>query len=124
LKKRALPAARTASQRCARNEAITHTLVMQPEGHPDFRFIPGQFGWLTVWESPFKASCHPFVFSSSAAVSDGRVEMSIRNLGDFTVGSLRTLPRKRTRTLITHATDNSECSQHKYPCEIRFGIKP
>jgi predicted ferric reductase len=62
----------------------THTLVMQPEGHPGFRFIPGQFGWLTVWQSPFKASGHPFVFSSSAAVSDGRVEMSIRSLGDFT----------------------------------------
>jgi len=50
---------------------------MQPEGHPDFRFIPGQFGWLTVWESPFKASGHPFVFSSGAAVSEGRVEMPI-----------------------------------------------
>ena len=68
MKQRALPAARTASQRCARNQAITHTLAMQPEGHPGFRFIPGQFGWLTVWESPFKASGHPFVFSSGAAI--------------------------------------------------------
>jgi predicted ferric reductase len=68
LKQRALPAARAASQRCARNQAITHTLVMQPEGPPGFRFIPGQFGWLTVWESPFKASGHPFVLSSSAAI--------------------------------------------------------
>ncbi len=69
----------------------THTLVMLPEGHPGFRFAPGQWGWLTVWESPFKASGHPFVFSSSAAVSDGRVEMSIRNLGDFT-STIRTIP--------------------------------
>jgi predicted ferric reductase len=60
------------------------TLVMQPDGHPGFRFSPGQFGWLTVWGSPFKITGHPFSFSSSAAVADGRVEMTIRNLGDFT----------------------------------------
>lgn len=64
----------------------TTTLVMQPDGHPGFRFRPGQFGWLTVWGSPFKITAHPFSFSSSAEVTDGRVEMSIRNLGDFTSG--------------------------------------
>ncbi len=62
----------------------TRTLVMHPDGHPGFRFSPGQFGWLTVWASPFKITGHPFSFSSSAALSDGCVEMSIRNLGDFT----------------------------------------
>jgi len=62
----------------------TWTLVMRPDGHPGFRFRPGQFGWLTVWGSPFKITAHPFSFSSSAALTDGRVEMSIRNLGDFT----------------------------------------
>ncbi len=62
----------------------TSTLVMHPDGHPGFRFSPGQFGWLTVWGSPFKITAHPFSFSSSAEVTDGRVEMSIRNLGDFT----------------------------------------
>jgi predicted ferric reductase len=62
----------------------TVTLVMQPDGHPGFRFRPGQFGWLTVWGSPFKITGHPFSFSSSAEVRDGQVEMSIRNLGDFT----------------------------------------
>lgn len=62
----------------------TTTLVMQPDGHPGFGFSPGQFGWLTVWGTPFKITGHPFSFSSSAAVADGRVEMSIRNLGDFT----------------------------------------
>jgi predicted ferric reductase len=64
----------------------TWTLVMQPDGHLGFRFKPGQFGWLTLWGSPFKITGHPFSFSSSAAVTDGRVEMSIRNLGDFTSG--------------------------------------
>jgi predicted ferric reductase len=62
----------------------TVTLVMQPEGHPGFRFRPGQFGWLTLWGSPFKLTAHPFSFSSSAAAADGRVEMTIRSLGDFT----------------------------------------
>ena len=62
----------------------TSTLVMHPDGHPGFRFSPGQFAWLTVWGSPFKITAHPFSFSSSAAVDDGRVEMTIRNLGDFT----------------------------------------
>ena len=57
---------------------------MQPDGHSGFRFAPGQFGWLTLWGSPFKITGHPFSFSSSAEVTDGRVEMSIRNLGDFT----------------------------------------
>jgi predicted ferric reductase len=62
----------------------TWTLVMQPDGHSGLRFRPGQFAWLTVWGSPFKITGHPFSFSSSAAVTDGRVDMSIRNLGDFT----------------------------------------
>ena len=64
----------------------TTTLVMRPDGHAGFRFSPGQFGWLTVWGSPFKITGHPFSFSSSAETADGRVEMSIRNLGDFTSG--------------------------------------
>jgi predicted ferric reductase len=62
----------------------TWTLVMHPDRHPGFRFSPGQFAWLTLWGSPFKITGHPFSFSSSATVTDGRVEMSIRNLGDFT----------------------------------------
>ncbi len=62
----------------------TTTLVMEPEGHSGFHFTPGQFGWLTVWGNPFNITGHPFSFSSSAQASGGRVEMSIRNLGDFT----------------------------------------
>ncbi|WP_145553286.1 ferredoxin reductase family protein [Yersinia canariae] len=62
----------------------TTTLVMEPEGHTGFHFTPGQFGWLTAWGNPFNITGHPFSFSSSAEASGGRVEMSIRNLGDFT----------------------------------------
>jgi len=67
-----------------RERGDSWTLAMQPAGHAGFRFSPGQFAWLTVWGSPFKITGHPFSFSSSAAVTDGRVEMTIRNLGDFT----------------------------------------
>jgi predicted ferric reductase len=70
----------------------TSTLVMQPDGHEGFRFTPGQFGWLTVWGSPFKITGHPFSFSSSAEAADGRVEMTIRNLGDFTSAIHELLP--------------------------------
>ena len=49
----------------------------------DFSFKPRQFGWLTLRGSPFKITGHPFSFSSSAEAADGRVEMTIRNLGDF-----------------------------------------
>ncbi len=67
-----------------RERGDTMTLVMRPDRHPGFRFSPGQFGWLTLWGSPFKLTAHPFSFSSSAADADGRVEMTIRSLGDFT----------------------------------------
>jgi predicted ferric reductase len=80
---------RVADVRQERGDAWT--LVMQPDGHRGFRFSPGQFGWLTVWDSPFKVTQHPFSFSSSAAVTDGRVEMTIRNLGDFT-STIGTVP--------------------------------
>jgi predicted ferric reductase len=73
---------RVADVRQERGDAWT--LAMQPDGHRGFRFNPGQFGWLTVWGSPFKVTQHPFSFSSSAAVTDGRIEMTIKNLGDFT----------------------------------------
>jgi len=73
---------RVAEVRAERGD--TTTLVMRPDGHAGFRFRPGQFGWLTLWGSPFKITGHPFSFSSSAQADDGRVEMTIRNLGDFT----------------------------------------
>jgi predicted ferric reductase len=62
----------------------TTTLVMTPDGHDGFRFTPGQFGWLTLWRGPFRITGHPFSFSSSAEAQGGRVEMTIRKLGDFT----------------------------------------
>ena len=92
---------RVAEVREERGDA--RTLVMRPDGHAGFRFTPGQFGWLTLWDSPFKFTGHPFSFSSTAAVTDGRVEMTIRNLGDFTsriaasAGGAARLPRRAIR---------------------------
>ncbi len=73
---------RVSEIRRERGDSIT--LAMAPDGHAGFRFKPGQFGWLTLWGSPFQITGHPFSFSSSAVATDGRVEMTIRNLGDFT----------------------------------------
>ncbi len=67
-----------------RERGDTATLVTRQDGRSGFRFTPGQFGCLTLWGSPFKITGHPFSFSSRAEAADGRVEMTIRNLGDFT----------------------------------------
>jgi predicted ferric reductase len=65
------------------------TVTLRPVGHAGFRFAPGQFGWLAVGRSPFELTQHPFSFSSSAE-QDGSVQMTIKELGDFTrtVGSI------------------------------------
>ena len=51
---------------------------------------PGQFGWLTVFRRlPFKITGHPFsILRRAPPLTDGRVEMTIRNLGDFTEFSI------------------------------------
>lgn len=73
-----------------RERGSSWTLTVAPEGHGGFRFLPGQFAWLTLRSSPFRAKEHPFSFSSSAA--DGSsVDFTIKELGDFTakVGGVR-----------------------------------
>ena len=67
-----------------RERGQSWTLVMQPEGHEGFRFRPGQFAWLSLWGGAFKITQHPFSFSGSAAAPGGRVEITIRELGDHT----------------------------------------
>jgi predicted ferric reductase len=61
----------------------TTTVVLEPEGHDGLHFKPGQFGWITVRQSPFAISPHPFSFSSSAEQTDV-LKMSIKAVGDFT----------------------------------------
>jgi predicted ferric reductase len=59
------------------------TLALRPDGHKGIKFSPGQFAWLTIWDSPFSDRDHPFSFSSSAAHSE-RLEFTVKELGDFT----------------------------------------
>jgi predicted ferric reductase len=59
------------------------TLTFRAEGHKGMRFRPGQFAWLNVWSSPFSNQEHPFSFSSSAE-SPEELNMTIKELGDFT----------------------------------------
>ena len=59
------------------------TLTLAPEGHARLRFSPGQFAWLTIRSSPFRAKEHPFSFSGSAADATS-LQFTIKELGDFT----------------------------------------
>lgn len=70
-------------QRVVKERGTSWTLVLEPEGHSGMDFQPGQFGWLTLGKSPFAVRQHPFSFSSSA-MTPGRLEMTIKELGDFT----------------------------------------
>jgi predicted ferric reductase len=61
----------------------TTTLALEPVGHGGLRFLPGQFAWLTLADSPFAIEQHPFSLSSSAHRPD-RPELTIKDLGDWT----------------------------------------
>jgi predicted ferric reductase len=66
------------------------TLVLEPEGHDGIAFQAGQFAWLTVGDTPFTPTEHPFSFSGSSHDAP-RLQFTIKELGDFTrsVGELR-----------------------------------
>ncbi len=59
------------------------TVVVRPRGHQGFRYHPGQFAWLTLRARPSAMREHPFSMSSSPDPS-GRLEFTIKTLGDFT----------------------------------------
>ena len=63
--------------------ARAHTLMLEPEGHSGMDFAPGQFGWLSLATTPWRAHEHPFSFSNPPT-ADGRIEMTIKAMGDFT----------------------------------------
>ncbi len=60
----------------------TRTLALQGPAGTSFRFMPGQFAWLTTGSSPFSLQQHPMTISSSAE-EPGRLEFSIKALGDW-----------------------------------------
>ncbi len=51
----------------------------------EMRFDPGQFVWLHLGSSPFAMAEHPFSVASSAE-RPGSLEVTIKELGDFTSG--------------------------------------
>jgi predicted ferric reductase len=59
------------------------TVVLAAEGHGGMRFSPGQFAWVTFGDSPLSLQQHPFTIASSAERPD-RLELTIKELGDFT----------------------------------------
>lgn len=61
------------------------TLTLMPSGHDGFRFLPGQFAWLTIGHGPWAMKEHPFSIASSAAQPE-RIAFTIKALGDFTAG--------------------------------------
>lgn len=65
------------------------TLVIEPEGHPGMNFRAGQFVWLTVGDSPFSLQQHPFSIASSQAQK--KIELTVKELGDFT-NSVKNIP--------------------------------
>jgi predicted ferric reductase len=65
------------------------TITMEPINHKGFQFAPGQFAWLTAWNTPFSDTEHPFSIASSAEKKT-EIEMSIKDLGSFT-NKIRTL---------------------------------
>ncbi|MGG5888087.1 ferredoxin reductase family protein [Falsiroseomonas sp. HC035] len=67
------------------------TIAIEPDGHPGLRpFLPGQFAWLTLRNSPFGLREHPFTIAS-APEELPRLEFGIKELGDFTgrIGEVR-----------------------------------
>ena len=62
----------------------TATLVMRAGGPSRLPLHARPVRLAHAVGKPFKITGHPFSFSSSAEVTDGRVEMTIRSLGDFT----------------------------------------
>jgi predicted ferric reductase len=70
------------------------TVTIRPEGHQGVTFQPGQFAWLTAWNSPFAVEEHPFSFSSSGK-QNGRFAFTIKELGDFTRRVRNMVPGQR-----------------------------
>jgi predicted ferric reductase len=60
------------------------TVAVEPDGRDGFTFQPGQFAWVTIGHGPFAMQEHPFSIASAPGLPAGRVEFTIKELGDFT----------------------------------------
>ncbi|MHB8410537.1 MAG: ferredoxin reductase family protein [Candidatus Acidiferrales bacterium] len=61
----------------------TTTLVLAPETGEQFRYLPGQFMFLTPLDANFPLEEHPFTISSSPA-QKGILTATIKSVGNFT----------------------------------------
>ena len=55
------------------------TLALRPDGHAGLPFSPGQFAWLTIWDSPFSDREHPFSFFFRARCIRSDCLLRLRN---------------------------------------------
>ncbi|WP_129136876.1 ferredoxin reductase family protein [Luteimonas sp. YGD11-2] len=60
------------------------TLRLRPDGHPGLAFVPGQFAWVTLGDSPWRMQQHPFSMTSPA--DQAEIWFTIKPAGDFTGG--------------------------------------
>jgi predicted ferric reductase len=62
----------------------SRTITLEPTGHKGWPFSGGQFAWLTTRTSPFSIYHHPISMSSGGEIDQtGRIQFTIRNLGDW-----------------------------------------
>jgi len=59
------------------------TLLLRPLRNNRIHFQPGQFAWITIWDTPLQDHEHPFSFSGSAERNE-QLSFTIKDLGDFT----------------------------------------
>jgi predicted ferric reductase len=66
------------------------TVAIEPEDGQGFDYRAGQFVWLSLRATPFRMREHPFSIASSPS-RPGRLEFTIKELGDFTrtIGSIQ-----------------------------------
>jgi predicted ferric reductase len=67
------------------NELVSgiRSLTLRPAVPGNFKFMAGQFAFLTIGDSPFALKGHPFSITSSASQPE-RLSFSIKASGDFT----------------------------------------
>jgi predicted ferric reductase len=104
----------------------TWTLVVAPEGHPGFTFMPGQYAWITVNRSPFTITNHPFSFSSSSERAPGELMLSIKARGDFT-STIKDVP-EGARVYVDGPHGVLSCDRYQGPGYVfiggRVGVTP
>lgn len=67
------------------------TLVLRPQQGAVFSYLPGQFGFLRVFQRGISSEEHPFSISSQP-LDKARLRMTVKSLGDWTGGVRKVEP--------------------------------